>query len=164
MDMIIRTFAICLLLFASCQTPAKKKELPVSAPDDSSPKITLVDLENRPIAFSQDKITILNLWATWCKPCIEEMPALEEMANQLPDSFELILASDEELKRISTFTSSRSLKLTFARLTSSMEALGVYSLPTTLIINAKGEILTTLVGAHDWNTPEQIDYIKTFQP
>lgn len=161
-------YAITLLALITlgCQTPSKKTELPTQEEtnNEQSSKITLVDLDNEPMSAEKGNVLILNIWATWCKPCIEEMPALAEMAKQLPETHELILASDEDLKRINAFVAARSLDLRFARLTSNVEALGVFSLPTTLIINSKGEILDTLVGARDWNAPETIEYLKTFEP
>ena len=157
-------FIIAITLLFACQNPTKKVEETSSHVMVNDSKINLVDLENKPLKLPQGKVLILNLWATWCKPCIEEMPSLAEMVKRLPESHKLILASDEPLNRINAFVSARTLDLQFAQITSSVEELGVYSLPTTLIINSNGEVLETLVGARDWNTQEQIDYLTTFKP
>ena len=108
----------------------------------------------------QNKILILNLWATWCKPCIKEMPDLEIMMAQLSEDFELVLSSDEDLEKIKSFTESRPMNMNFVKLENSIESLGVYALPTTFIIGKNGELLETVVGARDWKSPETIEKLK----
>ena len=107
-----------------------------------------------------NKILILNLWATWCKPCIKEMPDLETMMTQLPEDFELILASDEDLVKIKRFAENKSKNLNFVKLESNPESLGVYALPTTFVIGKSGEVVETLVGARDWNSPENLEHLN----
>jgi len=153
----MRVVLFFLPLLIACQPAEKKPALDKVAP--ASTEIKLVDLEGNDMNRKAGSILILNLWATWCKPCIEEMPALERLAKQLPDQFEVILASDEKPERIKGFVSRQSLALTFAHLPSGIDALGVYSLPTTLIIDADGEILQTIVGARPWDSPEQINQL-----
>lgn len=125
------------------------------------PSIELYDLTDNPIKLDSE-IIILNLWATWCKPCIAEMPDLEEMQKQLPENFRLILASEEPLERQLNFINRQSFELDFVQLKSGMESLGVYALPTTLILDSEGNILETMVGTRAWNTPEQILQITSY--
>jgi thiol-disulfide isomerase/thioredoxin len=127
-------------------------------------KIKLTDLSGTPLnsELFKDKILILNLWATWCNPCIKEMPDLVKMQSELPFDFVLLLASDENLEKIQTFTERRSFDLTFLQIQNSMESLGVYSLPTTFIIGKDGRLLETLVGARKWDSQEQIEQLKTY--
>jgi thiol-disulfide isomerase/thioredoxin len=153
-----KIFLLLLLVIISCQ-PKNQKE--ADSTKESSSVIQLADLENNSIELNS-KITILNLWATWCKPCIAEMPDLAEMQAQLPEGFQLLLASDELLERQLKFIERQSLGLEFVQLKSSLESLGVYALPTTLVIDSNGKILETMVGARAWNTPEQIANIKAY--
>ncbi len=127
-------------------------------------KIKLADLKGETLDKEQfkNKIVILNLWATWCTPCIREMPDLVKMQNELPDDFVLLLASDESLEKIQQFTERRPFDLTFTQIQTSVESLGVYSLPTTFIIGKDGQLLETLVGAREWDSPEQIEQLKTY--
>lgn len=137
-----------------------------SSSEDSTfrDKLKLVSLKGEPIDVSrfENKVVILNLWATWCGPCIREMPDLEKMQKELPDDIVLILASDEEPDRINRFLESNSFDLEFLRLNSSLESLGVYSLPTTFVINRNGELIETLVGARKWDTRDQIQTFKNY--
>ncbi|MEQ8556320.1 MAG: TlpA disulfide reductase family protein [Cyclobacteriaceae bacterium] len=127
-------------------------------------KIKLADLNGESFESEQfkNKIVILNLWATWCNPCIKEMPDLVKMQNDLPSDFVLILASDESLEKIQQFTGRRPFDLTFAQIQTSVETLGVYSLPTTFIIGKDGQLLETLVGARNWDSTEQIEELITY--
>lgn len=127
-------------------------------------KIKLADAKGQALDSEQfdNKIVILNLWATWCTPCIREMPDLVKMQNELPVDFVLLLASDESLEKIQQFTERRPFDLTFAQIQTSVESLGVYSLPTTFIIGKDGQLLETLVGARKWDSTEQIEQLKTY--
>ncbi|HCX20620.1 MAG: thiol:disulfide interchange protein [Flammeovirgaceae bacterium] len=152
----MRNSVILLLLIAviSCQP---KKESFLS-------KVQLTDLKGETLDSEQfsNKVVILNLWATWCNPCIKEMPDLVEMEKELPEDFVLILASDESLEKIQQFIERRSFDLSFTQIQTSVESLGVYSLPTTFIIGKEGQLLETLVGARKWDSPEQIEQLKTY--
>ena len=127
-------------------------------------KLKILTLQGESLNKDQyeNKVLILNLWATWCGPCIREMPDLQEMQTELPDDFVLLLASDEEPEKVKRFIENNSFELDFVRLNNSIESLGVYSLPTTFIVGKDGELVDTLVGAREWNTPEQIENFKNY--
>ena len=160
------------VIFNSCTSPQKnssesnEKEISEDSMQKASnsfiENIRMSSLDKDLIEMSdyKDKILILNLWATWCKPCIKEMPDLETMMTQLPEDFELVLASDEDLERIKGFIESRPMNMNFVKLENSIESLGVYALPTTFIIGKNGELLETLVGARDWKSQETIENLK----
>ena len=84
------------------------------------------------------------------------------MEKELPEDFVLILASDESLEKIQQFIERRSFDLSFTQIRTSVESLGVYSLPTTFIIGREGQLLETLVGARKWDSLEQIEQLKTY--
>ncbi|MEP1033156.1 TlpA disulfide reductase family protein [Ekhidna sp.] len=154
---ILQTFVIAATLFA-CNTGKNEQE------ETFLSKIDLANLDGKSMESDQfqDKIIILNLWATWCSPCIKEMPDLMKMQNELTDDFVLLLASDEGSEKIQKFTQRRGFDLKFIQIQNSMESLGVYSLPTTFIIGKDGQLLETLVGTRKWDSPEQIEQLKTY--
>ncbi len=153
----MKNLTILILFFVVTVSCQSKEELFYS-------KIKLTDLQGEDLDPRQfkNKIVILNLWATWCGPCIKEMPDLVEMKNNLSEEFVLILASGESLDRIQQFKENRSFDLSFVQTQTSLESLGVYSLPTTFIIGKDGQLLETLVGARKWDSPEQIDQLKMY--
>ncbi|WP_370086394.1 TlpA family protein disulfide reductase [Ekhidna sp.] len=156
--------AVLVLLFFAC-TPLKKEgseEGTIESLETQS-KIKLAKLEGESINLSalNEEILILNIWATWCKPCVAEMPSLVEMKNALPGNMKLLLASDEPTDRQLNFIAKKEYDLEFVQLKSSLSSLGVYVLPTTIIVK-NGEIVDRLVGAREWNTPKQIEELKAY--
>jgi thiol-disulfide isomerase/thioredoxin len=154
MRKLVITSVIIIAFIASCQA---KKETFLDGIQLNSLSGEIVSNEQY-----QDKIVILNLWATWCNPCIKEMPDLVKMQSELPKGFVLLTASDEDLEKIQTFSERRSFDLTFLQIQNSMESLGVYSLPTTFIIGKDGQLIEAIVGFRKWSSQEQIERLKTY--
>jgi len=126
-------------------------------------EIQLSDLNGRGIDLSdyKGKIVILNVWATWCKPCIKELPSMKVLQSNLdPDEFALLFASDEDVNKINQFIDKNSYELNFISLLSPPESLGIFSLPTTFIVGKEGELLMTETGSKDWGSVESIEEIK----
>lgn len=125
--------------------------------------IKLFDLEGNPIdlkAYAGKKI-FLNFWATWCKPCILEMPSIERAQELLMDNgYVFFLASDETVGRINRFKATNDFNLNFIRVETQFPDIGILSLPTTMIINEKGIIAMNQIGALEWDSPEIIDKLR----
>jgi thiol-disulfide isomerase/thioredoxin len=125
--------------------------------------IELVDLNGESIDLSEHKgkAIILNIWATWCKPCIEEFPSMQTLQSELdPSEYVMLFASSEDLERIKKFKDKNEFDLNFIRLLTSPESLGIYSLPITFIISREGELLLTQNGSKHWGSTESIEEIK----
>jgi len=126
-------------------------------------KIKLVDLEGNPVdlkSFAGKKI-FLNFWATWCKPCILEMPSIERAEKLLADDdFVFLIASDESVGRIKRFQVTKDFDLQFVRLETPFPDIGIMSLPTTLIIDQSGKIAMNQTGALEWDTPEVLEKLR----
>lgn len=124
--------------------------------------LNITELDGQPIdpKSLEGKVVILNLWATWCKPCIAEMPSLDILQTKLPrEKFVLLLASDEATERINNFKQKSKFNLEFIKLESSMESLGVFALPTTIFVNKEGKLSHTISGGKDWGTAESVQEI-----
>lgn len=165
--------ALILFLLSACQSTPKsdttEREVVAEAavtPASFKSALRLKTLNGEAIDLEayQNKVLILNLWATWCGPCIKEMPDLEEMEAALGDDFVLLLASDEGDAKIKKFVTKKDFDLNFIQIENSLESLGVYSLPTTFIVGADGELKDTLIGARDWTNEKQITSIKSYLP
>jgi thiol-disulfide isomerase/thioredoxin len=170
---LIAIISFALLLLGACQSTPKSDQSDnepsvesAGVPTNFKEGLKLKTLAGAPIDLSTygNKTLILNLWATWCGPCIKEMPDLEKMENELGDDFVLMLASDEGAAKINKFKEKRGFDLEFVQIDNSLESLGVYSLPTTFLVGANGDLLETLIGARDWNTPSQINTLKSYLP
>ncbi|MEM9832098.1 MAG: TlpA disulfide reductase family protein [Bacteroidota bacterium] len=125
--------------------------------------IELLDLEGNLIPWEKlkGKKVFLNFWATWCKPCILEMPSMSEAAQQLGEEYVFLAASYEDLDKIRKFTEKRDFDFQFVHTKTPIESLNVYSLPTTFLINSRGELAETVVGSQEWNEPEALNQLKS---
>ncbi|MEK6479332.1 TlpA disulfide reductase family protein [Catalinimonas sp. 4WD22] len=141
----------------SAQTNAQQEE-------QSGPlsKVELKDLEGNTINLDDysGKTIVLNFWATWCKPCIIEMPSMQEARTALGDDFVFLLASDESMEKISSFKARQNLDLPFVQLQSGVQNLQITALPTTWIIK-DGEVVSEIIGAREWNTEAHIQELKS---
>lgn len=116
------------------------------------------------------KVVVLNFWATWCAPCVHEMPSLDRLAARLADRPVALVALNEDrggAEVAAPFL--EKLKLGNLPLYLDPEgavqrALEVGSLPTTIVIDAEGREVGRLVGPADWSSPEAVALIETFLP
>ncbi len=110
------------------------------------------------LADLKGKVVFLNFWATWCPPCIVEIPSINSLYNKLKnnESVVFILAdADNNLKRSEGFMKKNKYSLpVYATASSAPEQLFQGNLPTTIIINKKGEIVFNHEGMADYNSPE----------
>ena len=163
---------LLIFLITACggreNLPTATAAEPYKSTDESSDnlvdKIKLVDLENNPIDLADFKgqTVFLNFWATWCKPCILEMPSIERAQQQLRDeNFVFLLASDESIDKIKRFQNTRNFDLPFVSITESFADLGIYSIPATLVIDPTGKITWNQVGALEWDAPEVLEKLRS---
>ncbi len=156
---ILNTFW-CLLLF-SCSSITNSK----SSSDFESLllKTSFVDLQENNLDLSVYKKgkTVVSYWATWCAPCIKEMPGIKKAEEILEEyGYTFLLVSDETLDEISDFKNEWNFDLNFLKSTKSFETLGVYAMPTSYIFDENGKIVETIVGAVEWDSKEMIDKLK----
>ena len=145
------------------------KEKPVEITDSTGPKgiPKMLERNGKPVDFERynGKILIVNLWATWCMPCVKEMPDLFALTKILPtDQFELLLATDQSMETIDKFVAKQGLDLHYVQLQNSIEDLGVYALPTTLIYDLSGKEIHRLLGDRGWTNEKTILLFKNMLP
>ena len=107
------------------------------------------------------KKTIINYWATWCGPCIKEMPEIENAQKKLSQIYNFVLVSDENMDKILDFTTSREFNLNFFKSKKSNEIVGVFSLPTSFVFDEKGKKIKTIIGVTKWDSEEIINQLKS---
>ncbi len=125
----------------------------------TAPNILFEDPAGEPasIADFRGKPVLVNLWATWCGPCVVEMPSLDALAAQDPRIHVLALSQDMNgQEKVDAFFAERK----FAKLEpyidaelSMMSALRVDTLPTTILYNSKGQEVWRMTGREDWTGP-----------
>jgi len=124
-------------------------------------KIKLSDLNHQPISLTQyqGKTIFINFWATWCKPCLKEMPSIEEAQNILQnEKIIFLMASGESAEQIKDFNTGHDYKFNYVRIENS-EEINVQALPTTFIFNSVGNLVFSETGVRKWDEKNNIDLI-----
>lgn len=114
----------------------------------------LVDLENQAVNLSQSagKVAIINLWATWCPPCIAEMPSFQKLYDDYGNRVDFYFISAEEPEKIQKFFEKREFDMPVYRpLEAAPAQLNSASLPTTFVLSREGEIVISKTGSANWN-------------
>ena len=120
------------------------------------------------MADFQGKVILLNVWATWCVPCREEMPTLDALQASLgSDRFEVVPLSIDRagvppVRRFYDEIGVTHLGMYVDKTMLSATALRTVGLPTTILIDAKGKELGRLVGPADWDDPEMVNFLKGY--
>ena len=129
---------------------------PQFAVEDSDRKIALSDLKG--------KIVVLNFWATWCPPCVDEMPSLVQMQQLMRDKGVTVLAVsvDADGGSYHKFLRDHNVNLLTVRDPDqkSNNLYGTFKFPETYIIDRSGVVRRKFIGPVDWNQPDILDYLS----
>lgn len=130
-----------------------------------APEFTVTDAD-RTVALKdlRGKVVVLNFWATWCPPCVEEMPSLVQMQRQLKDKGVTVLAvsTDDDARQYRTFLEKNRVELLTVRdpQQKSNELYGTFKFPETYIIDRQGVLRRKFIGPVDWTKPDILDYLS----
>ena len=130
----------------------------------AAPDFTVRDSE-RTVTLSQFKgqVVVLNFWATWCPPCIEEMPSLVQMQERMKSKGVTVLAVsvDVDENNYRRFLRDHNVNLLSVRDADqkSNELYGTFKFPETYVIDRKGIVRRKFIGAVDWTDPEVMDFL-----
>lgn len=134
---------------------------------DPAPEMRFVDLEGREVALSslRGRVVVMNFWATWCPPCLLELPSLDRLHRALGREGLVVLAVsvDERGTDVAGFVKERGLALSVLRDAGGAEArraLGVDGYPTTFVIDAAFRLQARYLGIADWDLPEALDHFR----
>jgi thiol-disulfide isomerase/thioredoxin len=146
------------------------RQFTVSRDRPPSPAATLVaaDGKETSLAAYKGRIVVANFWATWCAPCIKEMPSLDRLRAKLGDDGVAVVAISEDLKGwpvIAPFLDDHDLKplpVLWDPEGGMQRAFGVSVLPTTLILSRDGRVEGTLVGAVEWDSEDAMRLVRYY--
>jgi len=145
----------------------KQRFTPVVA-GNKAPDFTLPDLKGNPVSLNgfKGKVVFLNFWATWCKPCEEEMPSMQLLYNALKSQnqpFEIVAVSidSEGPEVVQKFIERYNITFTVlhdrkGRIKDTYKTTGV---PETFIIDQRGIIAEKVWGPRDWRTRDSVKTI-----
>jgi thiol-disulfide isomerase/thioredoxin len=133
----------------------------------AAPPVELLTLEGAPLSLTQlrGKVVLVNFWATWCEPCITEMPSLQRLRNELAaNGFEVLAVNYQEgPARINGFIQKMNLTLPVVRDTdgSVARSWGARIFPASYLVDRNGNIRHSISGGADWTKPPLISTIRT---
>lgn len=110
------------------------------------------------------KTVVLNFWASWCPPCLEEFPSLMQLQQQLPNVVVLAVSFDTDDGAYRQYVSDNRLtNMVIVRdaTQKSNLAFGTTRPPETYIIDGQGRIRRKFIGAQDWTSPEIENYLRS---
>jgi thiol-disulfide isomerase/thioredoxin len=148
---------VLALVFAACKN-SRPAQIGTEAPNftvsDGQKTVSLSEFHGKPV--------VLNFWATWCAPCIEEVPSIVALQKEMGDKVVVLAVSiDVDNDAYTKFTEKRMPGILTVRdgdqKVSSLY--GTFGWPETYIIDREGKIRRKFIGPQDWTSPEIIDYL-----
>lgn len=144
------------------------KDFITAEPAKPVPAFAITDLEGKEVTLDafKGKVVVLNLWATWCVPCIKEMPSLERLSAKMKDKGVAVMSVSQDrggLKQVGPFLEKHGLKglpIYLDPKGAVLKAIAGRGLPTTLVIDKEGREIGRLEGDAEWDGPHAIALIE----
>ena len=132
------------------------------------PDLAFTDANDKPVKLTdyKGKTVLLNFWATWCAPCVKEMPSLDKLQAEMgKDKFVVLpLSLDGPSKpKVAPFYADRKLAnlgIYFDKGKKALGALDISVLPTSVLVDAQGREIGRMEGDADWDKPEALALMK----
>jgi cytochrome c biogenesis protein CcmG, thiol:disulfide interchange protein DsbE len=150
--------AACALLLSGCDRGQHPQQLGQAAPMFSvSDGQSSVDMNKL-----HGQVVVLNFWASWCAPCLEELPSLNAMQQQLPQIKVVGVSIDEDSAAYSNFLRRHPMEFLTVQDAEwkSNKLYGTYRPPESYVIDKNGVIRRKFIGAEDWTSPEIVNFLK----
>jgi cytochrome c biogenesis protein CcmG, thiol:disulfide interchange protein DsbE len=149
-----------ILAISACNSGSRPPRIGSDAPDfavrDGSRSVVLHEMRG--------KVVVLNFWATWCPPCVEEMPSLVQMQARLKDKGVEVLAisTDVDGSAYQRFLKEHNVDLLTVRDPDQKTntVYGTFKFPETYIIDRRGIVRRKFIGPVNWNEPEIVDFLS----
>tara|TARA_Y100001954_G_scaffold213084_1_gene241375 strand:+ start:1484 stop:1987 length:504 start_codon:yes stop_codon:yes gene_type:complete len=164
--MIYKIF-IFLLLFSNLSYSDNKNQLLLHKEPKKLEQLELFDMDGKKYVFSSktNKTLIINFWATWCPPCIKEIPELIELKKKLNNEIEILFVSVDQnaTKIVPKFLKKNNLsdiKVFNDQTLNISQGLDVTVMPTSIVIDKNFEEISRVIGYIDWLNEESISFVK----
>ena len=161
---------IFLISVASAAEAPNIKNLIVIKQPKTYDNITFLDSNEKIIKLSEykGKLILLNFWATWCAPCKDEMPSLDDLkVNPDLNNIEIfpINVGKDDLKKMNEFFNNlkiKNLTIFLDNLKTLAKDLGLRGVPTTILFNKEGKEFARIIGSIDFNDKRFINWVKFY--
>jgi cytochrome c biogenesis protein CcmG, thiol:disulfide interchange protein DsbE len=153
-------FAILTVLLVGCYRGTRPPRIGTTAPDftvqDADHKVTLSELHG--------KVVVLNFWATWCGPCVEEMPSLVQLQQRFKDKGLTVVGISIDVDSDAYHKFLKNYKIDFPTVRDpdqkTSNLYGSFKWPETYIIDRNGVVRRKFIGAVEWSQPEIVDFLS----
>lgn len=166
---VVLTFLLAVSIgLAGCSDSSRQPSaVGPAAVGQVAPDFTLSDLNGKSYSLSslRGKVVIVNFWATWCPPCREEMPSMEQLHRELADEGLVMLAINIEKDGRQTVpqllaSNPHSFPILIDDKEEVQKRYGVFKFPESFVIRKDGVIDDKVVGAIDWAHPPTVAYFR----
>jgi peroxiredoxin len=129
---------------------------------EEAPEFSLMSDAGRPVQLGdfRGKFLVLNFWATWCPPCLEELPSLNRFHEQFSGKGVVVLgvSVDEDESTYREFLKKAGVGFLTARDASrkTPRTYGTFKYPETYFVDRQGKIVGKIIGARDWTDPQMV--------
>lgn len=150
---------ICIALLASTGAYANSSLYNLSFPN--------VDTEEIQLSEYKGKVILLNFWATWCPPCVKEMPSIQRLHDKFPEQdFEILaINAGESQATVKRFMMGLDTELTFPILLDetgrTFKEFGIRGLPMSFLFDRKGKLIETISGSREWDEESEVQLIRS---
>jgi len=160
---------VLLVLFALNQKELFQKSFELKSIDVGRPAsdFKFPGLDGKIVNLSdyRGKVVLVNIWATWCRPCVDEMPSMQKLYEEFKDDdFEILAVSIDKPGAEVVTPFMQKYRLTFPVLLDPQgaikESYGAIGIPESFIIDRQGLLVKKVIGAADWASPEVFRYVR----
>lgn len=124
--------------------------------------LELYNLQSQKINFNdfKGKKILVSFGASWCGNCIDELNTLKKIKEKSLSDVEIICISDEDIETIAAWQERKQYPFTFLKLNTNFNAINIFSIPTSYIVNTKLEVTNETVGFIDWEDESTREHLK----
>lgn len=149
------------------ENASKSETTKTSGPAKADFDLKLIDKEGNTISLKElkSKVIFMNIWATWCPPCIAEMPSIDKLYEEMGDEVVFIMLSrDKDFNKAKAFDKRKGYDLPIYTQGSRLPSMYQSSdIPTTYVIDAGGNLVLTHKGMADYNTQEFKEFLHSLK-
>jgi peroxiredoxin len=154
------------VLFSLKQNNSYLKYSPLK-PGHPAPNFTFRGLDGKMVSLADYRghVVLVNVWATWCPPCVDEMPSMEKLYQELKgENFEILAVSIDALGTKAVAPFMKKYNLSFPALLDPEGTIKTLyqttGVPESFIINKQGILVEKIIGPRDWAAPEVVRYFR----